>query len=257
MKEKKYLILILFASLTCSSVLGQSDSIILKNNSLFIVDERDTLLKLENVDQVGIPFKTVIPFVRNSYIGLLDSNFNIIMPPTYHVCGSDLEFREGLLKVSNGDKGVTYLDNSGKEIITLGHLCSCCFENNWATSFSNGYVISYNGNWFVTDTSGRSLKIKGMDFIFSMSLQKHFEGSSFNGVVHFKTSDNYHGVIVNGKIGIPPIYSDIKLYQSDSPGIWAQCKNDNQETSYYIDASRNIIDSFVKKQPVLTKPKTN
>lgn len=138
---------------------AQNNNLLVKNNSLFIADKRDTILILANVDQIGVTFNKTTPFVRNSNIGLLDSNFNIALEPKYHLCGSELEFKEGLLKVSKGDRGIVYIDYSGKEIITLDNLCSCCFENNWATSFSNGYIISYNGNWHVTDRANHTLEI--------------------------------------------------------------------------------------------------
>ncbi len=228
---------------------AQNNNLFVKNNSLFLADKRDTILILANVDQIGVTFNKVTPFVRNSNIGLLDSSFNIVLEPKYHLCGSELEFKEGLLKVSNGDRGIVYIDYSGKEIITLDNVCSCCFENNWATSFSNGYIISYNGNWHVTDRANNTLEITSSETFSSQTLQEHFHQSNPFGVVNslgvvlFKTSDNLYGLILNGNVCVPPIYSEIILYNSDSPGIWADCKNINnkREGSYYIDVLRNTI----------------
>ena len=222
---------------------AQNNNLFVKNNSLFIADKRDTILILANVDQIGVTFNKATPFVRNSHIGLLDSNFNIVLEPKYHLCSSELEFKEGLLKVSKGDRGIVYIDYSGKEIITLDNLCSCCFENNWATSFSNGYIISFNGNWHVTDIANHTLEITSSETFSSQTLQEHFHKSNSRGVVLFKTSDNLYGLILNGNVCVPPIYSEIILYNSDSPGIWADCKNINnkREGSYYIDVLRNTI----------------
>jgi hypothetical protein len=225
---------------------AQNNKLLVKNNSLFMATESDTILILANVDQIGVTHNRTTPFVRNSNIGLLDSSFNIVLEPKYHLCGSELEFKEGLLKVSNGDRGIVYIDYSGKEIITLDNLCSCCFENNWATSFSNGYIISYNGNWHVTDRVNLTLEITSSETFSSQTLQEHFHKSNSLGVVLFKTSDNLYGLILNGNVCVPPIYSEITLYNSDSPGIWADCKNINnkREGSYYIDVLRNTITNY-------------
>ena len=225
---------------------AQLRNLMIIQHSLYLIDESDTVMLMDDIEQIGIPYQNVIPFVRNSQVGLMDSSFKIVLAPQFQQCGSDLEFHGGLLKVSKGDQGMGYVDTSGKEMIKINDVCSCCFDNHWATSYNNGSVIVYNGSYHITDSTNESFEMTSEVTQYSESLQDHYEDINPGGLVLFKTSELMHGVIMNGNVCISPLYPEIIFYQSDSPGIWADCKDEHKKhvCTYYIDPSRNTVTKY-------------
>ena len=218
-----------------------------ETRTIYLVNGSDTLKTLEHVDQIGTWHHGSLPFVRDSYIGLTDSNLSVILAPKYHLCGSELEYYNGLLKVSKGIAGVAFIDQNGSERFSLTHFCSCCFDNNWATGFKNGYSISYNGEWFITDTVGKTVRIHSEDTHFTtMDLEKHFHKQNVQGTVLFKTDENLYGIIMNGYVAIPPYYTQIIISQSASEGLQIQCKEERtgMKQFYWIVSSRDHVTKY-------------